>query len=950
MSSYKRSSKLKLFLLIAVVSASSIYLFLYFLPQLTEILIPLYLKTQGIKDFQIKVDKITPHEISVHSVKLGKGEEITLSKAKISYSFKEILEGKVNSIDITGLSLDLQLKNGRLFPGFLQSLPQAQEGTEKKRNLPLILPFNKIVIRNSKITLSTPEDKIVVFLNAGIDNLGKDNIMKSNVNISLKSNRGNATAKISLAGSPEKFEGNFELAAEGEINIPKTARISHGNISLKGNVSFQNHLLSLRMNEAKVRTDNAIEISDFNTKIEPFQLSLKRDTESKFLIDFSKNSAFAYDLQLEPTPFKINVKDKNMKIIPLTINLREARFNGSRNSLNYKVEAVIKEVSNANRNNTIEADLLSPNYKITIFSNGTINNLGDNPGKNNFIKSNINVNFRNKQIDLAAKAFIKGTPLSLKGNIDLSVEGGFDLPDVVNIPHGFINLKSDISYLNKKLSMYLKEAELILDKPVESGKAKIFFAPFQIKTKNTKNHLLIDFSKNNTVVVYNMRFTPLKVDVRIKNNSGGASPLNFNLREMGSYGKLNLREDKPLDYKIIVEIKESDVSIPEFDIAAEGMNIKTEIYSQKAYNEINVSLNDIFIKHLKAVPYIIPLSLQGQINYSNGLSEFKGSINDFNEKFFLDFSGDYETKSNDGKLNFELLPLSFSKDTLKPEDIFPVIGESISDVEGKIELGGKLSWSGGKLKPDIFVQIKDFSFNVAEKKVVGINGSIEFDGLFPLSTPPNQVFSIAKLEAGLPFENGDVNFHIRSEKLFVKKIKWDWAGGALYTDPFQINLNNPKANILTLNISDIQLNDLLSMISQEDISGTGTLNGSIPIEFFDDGSFLISDGILKATPEGGIIRYRPKASMPLFSKDNENIKILIEALDDFHYNKLELTLKKGTEKGIEGFLAISGSNPKLYNGKAIELNIKLTGDLNQVLQSALGIYKIPGKIQKYLLN
>jgi len=73
---------------------------------------------------------------------------------------------------------------------------------------------------------------------------------------------------------------------------------------------------------------------------------------------------------------------------------------------------------------------------------------------------------------------------------------------------------------------------------------------------------------------------------------------------------------------------------------------------------------------------------------------------------------------------------------------------------------------------------------------------------------------------------------------------------------------------------------------------------------------------------------------------------LLQALENFRYETLRLTVDGRTDAEMDVGLHIAGANPDLYDGYPIEFNLNLEGALANVLRSGLAGYQIPERIRE----
>jgi hypothetical protein len=209
-----------------------------------------------------------------------------------------------------------------------------------------------------------------------------------------------------------------------------------------------------------------------------------------------------------------------------------------------------------------------------------------------------------------------------------------------------------------------------------------------------------------------------------------------------------------------------------------------------------------------------------------------------------------------------------------------------------------------------------------------LNGTLNFDS--GADTPPMQTLSIARLDLGLPLRDGRVRFRITPKLVFeVEEMTWALAGGRLFARDLVIDPFAEKRSIV-LQAEGIDVGQLLAHADTETVSATGKLEGRLPIEIVG-GQVAIRDGLLE-TAAPGIIRYRHDVPVEEVRKSRPEIALMIEALENFHYERVGMTINQ--EPGGEALIAlqIRGKNPDLMKGKPFVLNLNLSGDLVEIVE------------------
>lgn len=136
---------------------------------------------------------------------------------------------------------------------------------------------------------------------------------------------------------------------------------------------------------------------------------------------------------------------------------------------------------------------------------------------------------------------------------------------------------------------------------------------------------------------------------------------------------------------------------------------------------------------------------------------------------------------------------------------------------------------------------------------------------------------------------------------------------------------------LEIELTNVDLGRLLAEHPSSDLTGTGKISGSVPIELTKTG-IIVREGRLAAQQPGGRLQYR-SARVNDIAKTSEGMKVITDALDDFHYTVLDSGVSYDENGKLMLAVRLQGSNPALEGGRAINFNITLEEDLPAMIAS-----------------
>ena len=264
---------------------------------------------------------------------------------------------------------------------------------------------------------------------------------------------------------------------------------------------------------------------------------------------------------------------------------------------------------------------------------------------------------------------------------------------------------------------------------------------------------------------------------------------------------------------------------------------------------------------------------------------------------------------------------------------------------GEIALEGEIGWEDDRLESDLSLLIRELGFAIGPARLSRINSVIRFDSLIPLATPPAQLLSVGLLDIGLPLTDGLVSMQLRRDGLLaVDQLTWRLADGTIRASPFTFG-SDVKDLTMILNAEQLDLEALLRLTPLDEVNGEGRIDGTLPLTI--GGTAAIEGGELAASGPG-VIRYAPSSVPGVLQAGGESVTLMLQALENFQYDALNLTLNGKTDGETSIGLHLKGANPQLYDGYPVEFNLNLDGNLASLIQTNLDNYQIPDRIRERL--
>ena len=213
-----------------------------------------------------------------------------------------------------------------------------------------------------------------------------------------------------------------------------------------------------------------------------------------------------------------------------------------------------------------------------------------------------------------------------------------------------------------------------------------------------------------------------------------------------------------------------------------------------------------------------------------------------------------------------------------------------SEISGMASVWGKVRFSEGSLKTGMDFDLQNGKIRLPDMDLTasGINTRIKFSDIVAPASVPGQIIRIDSLNLGrVRVRDARVRFTLENlRSLLVENIRFRWCGGLVSTESMRIPEKDHKY-FVTLYCDRLKMTQLLKQMGVFDASGSGTLNGRIPV-VYSGGNIGFDNGFLFSTPGRGgklIIMNTEKitSGLPMDSPQFAQLDLAKEALKDFNY-------------------------------------------------------------------
>jgi hypothetical protein len=382
--------------------------------------------------------------------------------------------------------------------------------------------------------------------------------------------------------------------------------------------------------------------------------------------------------------------------------------------------------------------------------------------------------------------------------------------------------------------------------------------------------------------------------------------------------------------------------LPEHALALDGIAAEVGLTATGLAPDQTLPISVERISHAGQPAWFAPLALQAELAPGAESLGFEGTLTRVGGGLALHVRGTSQP-SGGGRATVELAPVTFGE-RLQPKDLAPIAAGLVSDVAGQLALNGDVTWSTAGITADLAVLVDQLGLTSGPARLEQINGVVRLDSVWPPTTPPGQQLAIGLLDLGLPLTSGVTTFQLSAgPRLAVEQLEWRLAGGTARAEPFSLGSRLEGLNV-TLRAEQLDLGQLLALTRMDGLSGEGSLDGVLPLRL-SEGAAVIEGGELAATGPG-VLRYAAGSAPAALQAGGEGVGLLLQALENFQYEALKITLDGRTDAAMDIDLHLAGANPDLYDGHPVEFNLDLEGELANILRQGVTSYQIPDRIRE----
>ena len=546
-----------------------------------------------------------------------------------------------------------------------------------------------------------------------------------------------------------------------------------------------------------------------------------------------------------------------------------------------------------------------------------------------------------------ARMTLSGADGRYAGLITAQVSGSLALGERVRVANGTAWLDTAFAYADRRLRLTVRDRDLLSLGAVRiDGPRPIDVAPLAIALAPDAETTVLEARLDNDGSIawqVSAGFAPVQVAARFP--VGEADPATIDialplllLNGSGRVGGEAMEVQMTLSGRGgEARIRAPGEIMPGLPRSLSARGIDIDVKATDA-GTATVRVDLATLAHDAARPLVMPMTARATATLDKAGVDFNLRFTEPSGNVVLDLSGRHDVARGAGAGTVKLHPVRFLEGGFQPDRLSPYAADRIGATTGTVTVDGDMNWSDGGLVGDVRLVVENLNTSFDEIQILDLDTTILFDRLLPPSTPPGQRVNIGGVTLGLPLTDGTVWLHLdKTGAALIERSEWRWAGGKVITS------SEPgDGGLLVLDVDAIELDKLLDLTPEGvNLQATGKLNGRVPV-VFRDGEFHIVEGWLESSYDGGVIRYSPHQMEVGLLAGGQGVKLLLDALKDFRYSRMRVDLVGRPDGEIDLKFRIRGSNPEVYGGAEFELNLNITGKLDEILRDTYkAYYRVP---------
>ncbi|SLM48305.1 protein of unknown function [Nitrospira japonica] len=328
-----------------------------------------------------------------------------------------------------------------------------------------------------------------------------------------------------------------------------------------------------------------------------------------------------------------------------------------------------------------------------------------------------------------------------------------------------------------------------------------------------------------------------------------------------------------------------------------------------------------------------------------------------------DAEAEYILATHKGQARGKIGPIVFDRDKVRLRRLWSGWPYPVDVEGGKATATAELTWDGGPSDPvaiksgTAVIELENLRGHYREFAFAGLRTTLDFVAVPPVKVVTSQPakVEIASLNRGVEATNmsftvhGESNLQEKSLVVEVRDARWEILGGTMTSQGVRADLSRPPYAVTVL-ARAVDLAKVLTLEQQKGLEGTGLLDGTIPVSVAPSG-ITVKDGLFESRPPGGIIRYHASSETSTALTDaNASMKLVLQALNNFHYNVLQVDSQYGEDGILHLKARLEGRNPDMRQSPPIHFNLTVQESVPALLKSLRLVQDIETSVENRLVR
>ncbi len=334
------------------------------------------------------------------------------------------------------------------------------------------------------------------------------------------------------------------------------------------------------------------------------------------------------------------------------------------------------------------------------------------------------------------------------------------------------------------------------------------------------------------------------------------------------------------------------------------------------------------------------------ISFADGVVRADGRLREsVTGTAIADLAIEHAFSSGSGTARFAVPDIAFARDGVQPVDISTLALGVVANVEGRVNGSGLVRWTPDGVTSNGSFTTDRLDLAAAFGPVERLSGTIRFDDLLALTTPPGQEVRLGSVNPGIEVLDGRVHYQLLPDRrVRIEQGVWPFSGGQLLLQPALLDFNADRPRRLTFDVSNVDAALFLQRYEFDNISATGIFDGVVPTIFDGNGGRVVG-GSLVSRDGGGTLAYVGELS-------NRDLgfmaNLAYSALKSLRYDNLVVRLNGNidgemlTEVDFSGLAQGEGAEANFITRAVAKLpftfRIRINAPFRQLLTSARGLY------------